>query len=214
MNIKSNVIEAVNIRYSKLATTSCCLSCGGAINHAQPKPGEICVDLGSGRGTDALRMADAVGSNGFVYGIDISDGMIAKSKELSNKFGYNNVAFIQSDLETLPLPDNSCDVIISNCTINHVNNKQNVFNEIYRILKPGGRCVISDIYSIGHVPEEYKNDPAAVAECWAGSIPKDEYLEIIACAGFNEIEILEESQPYQKGAIYVASFTYKIIKPQ
>jgi len=209
-----SIIEAINIRYSNLAHSSCCLSCGGALNQAQPQPGEVCVDLGSGRGTDVLRMADAVGSSGFVYGIDISDGMIAKSQELSNKFGYTNVAFIQSNLETLPLPDNSCDVVISNCTINHVSNKQNVFNEIYRILKPGGRCVISDIYSIGDVPLEYKNDPAAVAECWAGSIPKDKYLAIIAQAGFNDIEILDESQPYPKGAIYVASFTYKIIKPQ
>jgi len=214
MSTQSNVIEAINVRYSNLAHSSCCLSCGGALNHAQPQPGEVCVDLGSGRGTDVLRMADAVGSSGFVYGIDISDGMIAKSQELSNKFGYTNVAFIQSDLETLPLPDNSCDVVISNCTINHVSNKQNVFNEIYRILKPGGRCIISDIYSIGDVPIKYKNDPAAVAECWAGSIPKDKYLAIIAQAGFNDIEILDESQPYLKGAIYVASFTYKIIKPQ
>ncbi|MEJ5363320.1 MAG: methyltransferase domain-containing protein [Spirochaetota bacterium] len=213
MKSKSHVLEAINVRYSNLAQSSCCLSCGGAINHAKPKPGEVCVDLGSGRGTDVLRMADAVGSNGFVYGIDISSGMIAKSKELSDKFGYTNVVFIQSDLETLPLADTSCDVIISNCTINHVNNKQNVFNEIYRILKPGGRCIISDIYSIGQVPLEYKNDPNAVAECWAGSIPKDEYLAIIAQAGFPEIEILEESQPYPKGSIYVASFTYKIIKP-
>ncbi|NMB63893.1 MAG: methyltransferase domain-containing protein [Spirochaetes bacterium] len=214
MNTKSNIIEAINIRYSNLAHSSCCLSCGGAINHAHPQPGEVCVDLGSGRGTDVLRMADEVGNNGYVYGIDISTGMIAKSRELSDKFGYTNVAFIQSDLETLPLPENNCDVIISNCTINHVNNKQKVFNEIYRILKPGGRCIISDIYSIGQVPLEYKNDPDAVAECWAGSIPKDEYLAIIAQAGFPEIVILEESEPYPKGAIYVASFTYKIVKPQ
>ncbi|GAB4112402.1 MAG: hypothetical protein Kow00102_20370 [Spirochaetota bacterium] len=214
MNTKSNIIEAINVRYSNLAHSSCCLSCGGAINHAYPQPGEVCVDLGSGRGTDVLRMADAVGSNGYVYGIDISTGMIAKSRELSDKFGYTNVAFIQSDLETLPLPENSCDVIISNCTINHVNNKQKVFNEIYRTLKPGGRCIISDIYSIGQVPLEYKNNPDAVAECWAGSIPKDEYLAIIAQAGFPEIVILEESEPYPKGAIYVASFTYKIVKPQ
>ena len=214
MNTKSNIIEAINVRYSNLAHSSCCLSCGGAINRAYPQPGEVCVDLGSGRGTDVLRMADAVGSNGYVYGIDISTGMIAKSRELSDKFGYTNVAFIQSDLETLPLPENSCDVIISNCTINHVNNKQKVFNEIYRTLKPGGRCIISDIYSIGQVPLEYKNNPDAVAECWAGSIPKDEYLAIIAQAGFPEIVILEESEPYPKGAIYVASFTYKIVKPQ
>ncbi|MCX8123803.1 MAG: methyltransferase domain-containing protein [Spirochaetes bacterium] len=207
-----NVIEAINVRYSKLATTSCCLSCGGALNHANPQCGEVCVDLGSGRGTDVLRMADAVGKTGFVYGIDISDGMISTSQELSNKFGYTNVAFIQSDLATIPLADNTADLIISNCTINHAQDKQKVFNEIYRILKPGGRCIISDIYSIGQVPDEYKNDPDAVAECWAGAIPKDEYVAIIANAGFSDIEILEESTPYQKGKIHVASFTYRIIK--
>ncbi len=213
MDLRSHAIEAVNVRYTHLACSSCFLSCGGAINHAQHKLGEICVDSGSGRGTDVLRMADTAGSNGFVYGIDISSGMIAKSRELLDKFGYTNVAFIQSDLESLPLPDNSCDVIISNCTINHVNNKQNVFNEIYRIIKPGGRCIISNIYSIGQVPLEYKNDPDAIAECWAGADPKDEYAEIIAHAGFNDIEILEESNPYPKGVIQVASFTFKIIKP-
>lgn len=212
MNQNIQVIEAINIRYTNLANSSCCLSCGGAINYANPKEGEVCVDLGSGRGTDALRMAEAVGKSGFVYGIDISSGMIAKSQELSHKFGYTNVSFIQSNLEDIQLADGICDVIISNCTINHANDKQKVLNEIHRILKPGGRCIVSDIYSIGKVLEEYRNDPIAVSECWAGAIPKDEYLEIIAKAGFIHIEILEESQPYPKGAIKVASFTYKIVK--
>lgn len=207
-----NVTEAINIRYGNLANSSCCLSCGGAINYAKPKDGEVCADLGSGRGTDVLRIAEAVGKSGFVYGIDISSGMIAKSQELSQKFGYTNVSFIQSNLEALPLSDSSCDLIISNCTINHAHDKQKVMDEIHRILKSGGRCIVSDIYSIGHVPEEYRNDPIAISECWAGAIPKDEYLEIIAKAGFTHIEILEESQPYPKGAIQVASFTYKVVK--
>ncbi|MGQ9842639.1 MAG: methyltransferase domain-containing protein [Spirochaetota bacterium] len=212
MSQNIHVIEAIDIRYSNLVNSSCCLSCGGAINYAQPKDGEVCVDLGSGRGTDVLRIAEAVGKSGFVYGIDISSGMIAKSQELSKKFGYTNVSFIQSNLEDLPLDDSLCDLIISNCTINHAYDKQKVMNEIHRILKPGGRCIVSDIYSIDQVPEEYRNDPIAISECWAGAIPKDEYLEIIAKAGFTHIEILEESQPYPKGAIQVASFTYKVVK--
>jgi arsenite methyltransferase len=203
----------INKRYSQLATSDCCLSCGGAINYAEPKIGEVCVDLGSGRGTDVLRMAESVGETGFVYGLDISDGMLEKARRNAEKFKVSNVQFVYSELEKLKLPDSVADLVISNCTINHASDKQAVWNEIYRILKKGGRFVISDIYSTSPVPVEYKNDPEAVAECWAGSVTREEYLKQLENAGFASVSIIEESTPYDKGKIKVASWTIAAKNP-
>ena len=190
-----------------LANDTCCLSCGGAAQKSEAKANEICIDLGSGRGTDVLRLAEEVGEGGFVYGIDVTDEMIRKATTTATKMGVGNVKFIQADLEQIPLEDEIAHLIISNCTLNHVSNKPKVWAEIYRLLKNGGRFVISDIYSSEPVPEEYANDPEAVAECWAGSITKSEYIAIIKNIGFKEFRILEESKPYPKGKIEVSSFT-------
>ncbi|NOU17441.1 MAG: methyltransferase domain-containing protein [Bacteroidales bacterium] len=206
-------IKEINSRYSELAESDCCLSCGGAINYAEPMIGEVCVDLGSGRGTDVLRMAESVGETGFVYGIDISDGMLEKARKNAEKFKVKNVRFVRSELEKLDLPDMVANLVISNCTINHAADKQAVWNEIYRILKKGGRFVISDIYSTAQVPDEYRNDPVAIAECWAGSVTRDEYLKQLENVGFTSVSIIEESAPYDKGKIKVASWTIAAKKP-
>jgi arsenite methyltransferase len=200
-------IKEINNRYSELAESDCCLSCGGAINYAEPKPGEVCVDLGSGRGTDVLRMAESVGATGFVYGIDISDGMLEKARYNAAKFHVTNVSFVRSELEKLDLPDDLADLVISNCTLNHAADKQAVWNEIYRILKKGGRFVISDIYATKAIADEYRKDPVAVAECWAGSVTRAAYMQQLENAGLTSVEILEESAPYAKGNAEVASFT-------
>lgn len=206
-------IKEINNRYSQLAETDCCLSCGGAINYAVPRVGEVCVDLGSGRGTDVLRMAESVSKIGFVYGIDISDGMLEKARRNAEKFGVTNVSFVRSELEKLELPDNIADLVISNCTLNHASDKQAVWNEIFRILKKGGRFVISDIYATNPIADEYRNDPVAVAECWAGSVTRAEYMQHLEKAGFASVEILEESAPYAKGNAEVCSFTIAGKKP-
>ncbi len=205
--------DAIESRYTKLANESCCLSCGGAIDHAHPRPGEICVDLGSGRGKDVIRMAEAVGGKGHAYGIDISEGMLQKARKTSQKLGLTNVTFKQSAIESIPLAENSIDILISNCTINHAHDKHAVWQEVYRVLKPGGRFAVSDIYSLRAVPERYRTDPQAVAECWAGSVTRDEYLETLIQAGFEYLTIAEESAPYRKGAIEVASITLLGSKP-
>ncbi|MCG8701342.1 MAG: methyltransferase domain-containing protein [Bacteroidales bacterium] len=204
--------DSINIRYTKLANEACCLSCGGAVEHSHASLNEVCVDLGSGRGTDVLRLAQDVGNKGYVYGIDLSDGMIAKSKKMASKLGISHVEFIQSELEKLPIRDASVDLVISNCTINHAKNKQEVWNEVFRILKNGGRFAVSDIYAIEEVPIEYKNDPDAVAECWAGAVTRDVYLEQLQNAGFTSVDIVEESEPYEKGEIKVSSITIIGIK--
>lgn len=197
----------INNRYSKLAESSCCLSCGGALNYANAVNGEICVDLGSGRGTDVMRLAETVGSEGFVYGIDISEGMIRKAASTADQLEVTNVDFILSPLENINLPSNKADLIISNCTINHSSDKQGVWNEIYRILKDNGRFVVSDIYSLDIIPEEFRNDPVAISECWAGAVTRDEYLDHLHNAGFADIKVIEESVPYEKGKVLVSSWT-------
>jgi arsenite methyltransferase len=206
-------LTEINKRYSDLAESTCCLSCGGAINYAGPQPGEVCVDLGSGRGSDVLRMAEEVGSNGFVYGIDISDGMIKKAFDTAVLLGITNVNFVRCPLENIKLGNDVANLVISNCTINHATNKQAVWKEVYRILKKGGRFVVSDIYATSPIPDEYRNDPEAIAECWAGAITRDEYLQTLHDSGFTSVRILEESAPYAKGKAEVASFTITGEKP-
>jgi SAM-dependent methyltransferase len=208
----NSAVKAINIRYSELADDNCCLSCGGAINHAGASEGESCADLGSGRGLDVIKLAQAVGSEGRAYGIDVSEGMIRKARKNIAKFDVQNAEILQSPLEKLPFKDAELDLIISNCTINHAEDKAAVWKEIARSLKPGGRFVVSDIYSMEEVPEEYRNDPEAVAECWAGSVTRDVYLEQLSGAGFDNLDILEESAPYDKAQIQCVSWTIRAYK--
>jgi arsenite methyltransferase len=205
--------RAIDQRYGQLAETSCCLSCGGAIRYAEARPGESCLDLGSGRGQDVLRLAEAVGPTGHAYGLDVSDGMLDKSRRNAAKMGLGNVTFLKSPLEHIPLPDASVDLVVSNCTINHARDKPAVWSEIHRVLKAGGRFVVSDIYALEDVPEAYRDDPEAVAECWAGSVRREVYLSTVAAAGLVGLAVIEESAPYDKGRIQVASLTLAGTKP-
>ncbi|MBI5486359.1 MAG: methyltransferase domain-containing protein [Deltaproteobacteria bacterium] len=205
--------EAIGERYGALAESSCCLSCGGAARHADPRPGDICLDLGSGRGQDVLRLAAAVGRRGFCWGVDVSDGMLERARRNAAKLGVGNVGFLKSSLERIPLPDASVDLVVSNCTINHAADKDAVWAEIRRVLRPGGRFVVSDIYAVAEVPEEFRSDPRAVAECWAGAVPREVYLASVGAAGLAGLEVLEESAPYEKGRIHVASITLAGSKP-
>jgi arsenite methyltransferase len=201
MNI---IISEIDKRYSMLASTDCCLSCGKAVAYLDINPGDICVDLGSGKGSDVLNMAR---SARFAYGIDISEEMVAKARKEATLKNQKNVRFLRSELEHIPLNDGIADHVISNCVLNHVVNKQAVWNEIHRILKPGGGFVISDIYATETIPAMYANDPVAVSECWGGSVTREIYLQNIKQAGFDTVEVLEESQPYEKGKVEVVSFT-------
>jgi len=210
---EKGLTEAIGARYGALAESACCLSCGGAVRFAGAASGEVCLDLGCGRGQDVLRLAEEVGPDGFAYGLDVSDGMLDKARRNAEKLGATNVGFLKSPLEAIPLPDATVNLVVSNCTINHAGDKTAVWREIARVLVPGGRFVVSDIHAIEEVPEEYRNDPEAVAECWAGAVRRDVYLSQVEAAGLSGVEIVEESAPYEKGRIRVASFTLAGTKP-
>jgi arsenite methyltransferase len=204
---------AIENRYNSLATDNCCLSCGSPVIYADAAEREICVDMGSGRGTDVLRLAGEVGPGGFVYGVDVADDMLEKAGINADKLGIKNVRFVKSSLENIPIPGEIVNLVISNCTINHAPDKQAVWNEIYRLLIKGGRFVVSDIYSLEDLPDTFRNDPGAIAECWAGAVRKELYLDMVKNAGFESIRIFEESSPYKKRSIEIANFTLTGTKP-
>ncbi len=135
-------------------------------------------------------------------------GMLQKARNTADRLGITNAEFINSPLEKINLADSIADLVISNCTINHSSDKQAVWNEVFRILKKGGRFVVSDIYSVNPIPEEYRNDPVAVSECWAGSVTRNEYLDQLGKAGFTSVQIIEESAPYEKGKVNGVKLDY------
>ncbi len=204
--------KAISERYDQLSGQECCLSCGGAIGYADIQPGFFCADLGSGKGFDVLKMATMTGPGGFVFGVDVSSEMMETARNNAAKLNLKNVDFVKSELENINLPGEKLDFILSNCTINHSLDQAKVWKEVYRLLKSGGVFIVSDIYALEDVPEEYRNDPVAVAECWAGSVTKEQYMKNLAEAGFETIDILEESKPYEKGKVKVCSFTIKGVR--
>jgi arsenite methyltransferase len=184
------------------------LACGGALDLAAPAQGEVLVDLGSGRGGDVIRAARLVGPSGKAMGIDASLAMVEKARSATPS-ELTNVRFVCCDLAALELEAASVDVVISNCTINHAPDKVAVYREIHRVLKPGGRFVVSDIIAQQTLPDSVRNDPAAWAACYGGAIPQDEYMAAMATAGFAQVEVLQESKPYPKGGVMIRSMTIR-----
>ena len=200
-------------RYSGLCCSTTNLSCGGAADKVEAQPGETGVDFGSGRGRELFSLVPQVGPTGRLIGIDIAGGMVEAASASAREQGFTTVEFRQRPLHDTGLADDSVDFMISNCAINHAEDKDAVYREAYRLLKPGGRFVVSDIYATTEVPAEFANDPDAVAECWGGAVTRDAYLATLVAAGFQALEILEESDPYAKGQIEVCSFTIRGRKP-
>jgi len=169
------------------------LGCGNPVAFASIKEGETVLDLGSGAGFDCFLAAEKVGPDGKVIGVDMTFQMIEKAKENAKKGGYKNLEFRLGEIENLPVGDSSIDLIISNCVVNLSPEKDKVFKEAFRVLKPGGRIMISDIVLTQELPDFIKNDMAAYVSCISGAIIKDDYLESIKKAGFQDIKVLEES---------------------
>jgi arsenite methyltransferase len=168
------------------------LGCGNPIALASLKEGETVLDLGSGAGFDCFLAANQVGKTGKVIGVDMTAEMLDRARENARKGNFDNVEFRLGEIENLPAGDNQVDIIISNCVINLSPNKKRVFQEAFRVLKPGGRLMVSDIILLKELPEEIRNSVAAYIGCVAGAITKKEYLKAIQAAGFEETKVLGE----------------------
>ncbi len=187
------------------------LGCGSPTALAELKPGDIVLDLGSGAGFDCFLAAQRVGSSGKVIGVDMTPEMVEKAQANARKYGYINVEFRHGDIEALPVKDSSVDVIISNCVINLAPDKEKVFREAFRVLKPEGRMYISDMVLLDELPEDLKNDHELLAGCVAGAVLKEEYLKLLKRAGFS-VEILAEDSDIsrrQYGGLPVESLKLK-----
>ena len=168
------------------------LGCGNPTALASLKEGETVVDLGSGAGIDVFLAAKRVGESGKVIGIDMTEEMLKKAESNARKSGFKNVEFKLGDIEAIPLEDNIADCIISNCVINLAQDKQKVFNEAFRVLKSGGRIMVSDMVILKELPKNIKESAKMYAGCIAGALMKDDYLDKIKKAGFKNVTIIKE----------------------
>jgi SAM-dependent methyltransferase len=168
------------------------LGCGAPIGHLELRPGETVLDLGSGAGLDAFLAAQQVGENGTVVGVDMTPEMLSRARDNARKIGAANVEFREGRLEALPIDDASIDAVTSNCVINLVPDKAAVFREIARVLKSGGRLVVSDIILDGRLPEAIEQDLYAYVGCVSGALQRAEYFDLIEAAGLGSIELLKD----------------------
>jgi arsenite methyltransferase len=165
------------------------LGCGNPTALADLKPGETVLDLGSGGGIDVLLSARRVGPSGKAYGLDMTDEMLALARENQRKAGVSNVEFLKGEIEHIPLPDNSVDVVISNCVINLSVDKDRVLREAFRVLRPGGRFAVSDVVVRGEIPATIRRSVESWIGCVAGALEESEYRTKLAAAGFKELEL-------------------------
>ena len=174
------------------SVVSACAGCGNPTALAGLREGEVVLDLGSGGGIDVFLAARRVGPTGRVIGVDMTEEMVELARRNAAEMGLENVEFRLGEIEDLPVDDESVDVIISNCVVNLSPDKDRVFSEAFRVLRPGGRMVISDIVSDGELPQEIREDPDAWAECIAGALDEEVYLEKIRAAGFRDVRVLSK----------------------
>lgn len=170
------------------------LGCGLPTEHAKIKPGDTVVDLGSGAGNDCFVARQLTGETGMVIGVDFSPSMVQKARENSAKLGFENIEFLHGDIEDLPLEDSIADVVVSNCVLNLVPDKKRAFAETYRILKVGGHFSISDVVTVGEMPEELKHHAEMFAGCVSGAMDQDEYLSVVINSGFRNVTIQKSKE--------------------
>jgi arsenite methyltransferase len=187
--ITSNLYESSQAGEIPQEALLASLGCGNPTALANLSPGEIVLDLGSGGGIDVLLSAKRVGPTGKAYGLDMTDEMLALARENQRKAGIENAEFMKGEIESVPLPDNAVDVVISNCVINLSADKDRVLRETFRVLKPGGRLAVSDVVVRGEVPPEIRRNMELWVGCVAGALQESEYRAKLATAGFEAIEI-------------------------
>lgn len=183
------------------------LSCGVPVEHAGLQPGQTVLDLGSGAGLDVFVARVEVGETGHVIGVDMTAEMVARARQNAGQSGFDNVEFRLGEIEHLPVRSNSIDVVISNCVLNLVPDKQRAFAEIFRVLKPGGHFCISDIVSSQKLPEWLKGIAEAYAGCVSGAIPREDYLKVIQQKGFTHIAIASEKRIHVPAELIAKSLT-------
>ena len=189
------------------------LGCGNPVALASIKEGEVVLDLGSGAGFDCFLAAQRVGKQGRVIGVDMTPEMLEKARENAEKGGYENVEFRLGEIENLPVADNKVDLIISNCVINLSPQKEKVFQEAYRVLKPGGRLMVSDIVLVEDLPESVQKSVAAYIGCLAGAAMKEKYLDAIKNAGFLDVKVIDETR-FGTEFVYTDPTAIQILKEE
>ena len=187
--ITSNLYDSAQASQIPEEAMLASLGCGNPTALAKLNPGEVVLDLGSGGGIDVLLSARRVGPTGKAYGLDMTDEMLALANENRRKAGAENVEFLKGEIESIPLPDNSVDVIISNCVINLSADKDRVLREAFRVLKPGGRLAVSDVVTRGAVPDEIRQKVLLWVGCIAGALDETEYRSKLKATGFEQIEV-------------------------
>jgi SAM-dependent methyltransferase len=178
------------------------LGCGDPVTIAGLRPGETVLDLGSGGGIDCFLAAQQVGPDGYVIGVDMTPAMLERANASKARLGLTNVAFRQGQIEALPVDDQSVDVVISNCVINLSPDKAAVFNEIFRVLRPGGRMSVSDIVTEGDFSPEQRADAASWAECVTGAIDINAYLGLMQAAGFVDSAVVDRVEAAERGIVF------------
>ena len=187
--ITSNLYGADQTSVLPDAAVQASLGCGNPTALAKLNPGETVLDLGSGGGIDVLLSARRVGPTGMAYGLDMTDQMLTVAEDNKRKSGIQNVAFLKGEIENIPLPDQSVDVIISNCVINLSTNKDRVLSEAFRVLKPGGRFAVSDVVTRGEMPPQIRQSVLLWVGCIAGALDETEFRQKLRAVGFEDIEI-------------------------
>ncbi|MFZ3171329.1 MAG: methyltransferase domain-containing protein [Carboxydocellales bacterium] len=186
------------------SSNSCNLSCGNNLDFLKIIPGEDILDLGCGNGKEAIQAALLTGAAGIVVGLDITQAMLNTALLNSEGIDISNIRFIKSDIASLPFPDSVFDAVISNCVINHARNKQRVYQEIFRVLKNGGRCVVSDPVTKIPLPLTITEASENWAQCFGGAITEEDYLENILSTGFKSIEILKRRDYIKNGYDFIS----------
>jgi ubiquinone/menaquinone biosynthesis C-methylase UbiE len=207
--ITSNLYSEAETSGLPADAVSASMGCGNPTALLKLEAGDTVLDLGSGGGIDVLLSARRVGPTGKVYGLDMTDEMLALARENQRQAGATNVEFLKGTIEAIPLPDNSVDVIISNCVINLSTDKDAVLREAFRVLKPGGRFAVSDVVADATMDEATRRDLARYVGCVAGALTRGEYAEHLASAGFVEVEIRETHRVHE----HAASATVRARKP-
>ena len=215
--ITSNLYDTIQAGQVPEEAMLSSLGCGNPTALAKLNPGEIVLDLGSGGGIDVLLSAKRVGPTGRAYGLDMTDEMLALANENKRKAGAQNVEFLKGEIEHIPLPDNTVDVIISNCVINLSADKDSVLREAFRVLKPGGRLAVSDVVTRGEITAEIRQSVLLWVGCVAGALADDEYRSKLSAAGFEQVDI-EATRVYRaeeaRDFLTAAGFDADAIAPQ